>query len=204
MDRYGPSPHALVRESSYPYTSGTTGENGKCHYDAKAGVLEVTGFHSISAGPETEATGMLDYLQNHGPVATAVYAEPFQTYASGLLTAEQCSQGDTINHAIQVVGYVDKSDDRQYHAGYWIVRNSWGEHWGEQGYINVEFGKNVCFVADMVTTVTVEKVADGAAVIGGNASMSRALPLGTSGASNGVDTGRSSDARNEDMLQVIV
>jgi C1A family cysteine protease len=35
---------------------------------------------------------------------------------------------------------------------YWSVRNSWGASWGEDGYIRVEMGKDLCGIAQEATT----------------------------------------------------
>ena len=49
------------------------------------------------------------------------------------------TKGTGVDHVISVVGWgKDDASDKQY----WIVRNSWGEYWGEMGYIRVELGNN--------------------------------------------------------------
>lgn len=46
----------------------------------------------------------------------------------------------TVNHAVLAVGY-DVSEDG---TPYWIIKNSWGDDWGVNGYFNMEMGKNMC------------------------------------------------------------
>jgi len=45
-------------------------------------------------------------------------------------------------------------------GNYWIVRNSWGPTWGENGFVWVEYGSNVCGITDQATIVSVEKIAE--------------------------------------------
>ncbi|MCO5581026.1 hypothetical protein L7F22_034901 [Adiantum nelumboides] len=46
----------------------------------------------------------------------------------------------SVNHAVLAVGYnVDGSG-----TPYWIIKNSWGENWGMDGYFNMEMGQNMC------------------------------------------------------------
>merc|ERR1712228_261302 len=59
--------------------------------------------------------------------------------------------GTSIDHAVQATGY-------NAEGNYWIVRNSWGESWGESGFVWVEYGANVCGITDQATIVTVEQV----------------------------------------------
>ena len=50
-------------------------------------------------------------------------------------------------HAVVIVGY----DTRNAEWPYWIIKNSWGEDWGEKGYLYMLMGRNICFVEDKVT-----------------------------------------------------
>merc|ERR1712224_213204 len=67
-----------------------------------------------------------------GPIACGIDAAPILKYTSGIATMA----GSQVDHVIPVVGW--GNDDKE--GQYWIVRNSWGEYWGEMGYIRVKFG----------------------------------------------------------------
>ena len=56
----------------------------------------------------------------------------------------------SLNHAVQIVGY-----DRSGPIPYYIVRNSWGTNFGKNGYARIEIGKNVCGVANQVSSIEV-------------------------------------------------
>lgn len=67
---------------------------------------------------------------------------------AGIYMDDKCSSSeDSLNHAMLLVGY-DSTDSSE---SYWIVKNSWGESWGEDGYIklpkNVESYENHCGIA---------------------------------------------------------
>jgi len=77
-----------------------------------------------------------------GPVSAYVDAEAWQTYSGGVFT-EKCT-GD-LDHAVLVVGYGTQSG-----VDYWIIKNSWGSSWGEQGYIRLarhKSGQGTCSIA---------------------------------------------------------
>ena len=67
-----------------------------------------------------------------GVVSIAIEADQyvFQAYQSGILNDAQC--GTTLDHGVSIVGY--GNDGAQE---YWIVRNSWGAAWGDNGYIRI-------------------------------------------------------------------
>ncbi len=70
---------------------------------------------------------------NYGPVSASVFVSPaFKAYTGGVF--DQNSSGQT-NHAVSLVGWDDK-------RGAWLLRNSWGTWWGEDGYMWIKYGTN--------------------------------------------------------------
>lgn len=82
-------------------------------------------------------------VYNRGPVACGVDALPLLKYASGIVTGPS---GGQVDHVVSIVGF-----DRDPTTGqeYWIVRNSWGEYWGEMGFFRIEMGRNVLQIESM-------------------------------------------------------
>jgi len=73
-----------------------------------------------------------------GPVAATINAEPIVKYTGGVFSEEGYSE--STNHIVSITGWgTDPSTLKQY----WIVRNSWGQYWGEMGYMRLEMGKNL-------------------------------------------------------------
>ncbi len=73
-------------------------------------------------------------IYHYGPVAAAVYVDGnFQAYSGGIYNS--CTDA-TPNHAILLVGW----DDSMGENGCWILKNSWGSDWGEDGYMYIEYG----------------------------------------------------------------
>ena len=67
-----------------------------------------------------------------GPVSVALNAEGFrfQAYKGGIMKRGTCDTD--LNHAVLIVGYGTEKD-----VDYWLVKNSWGKHWGEEGYFRI-------------------------------------------------------------------
>jgi len=76
-------------------------------------------------------------LCKYGPLASSVKVTPaFQAYAGGVFNEFAPVNGENdVNHAIVIVGWDDSKKA-------YLVKNSWGEHWGEKGYVWVEYGCN--------------------------------------------------------------
>ena len=70
-----------------------------------------------------------------GPIACGVDADPIESYTGGIVN----NTDRNINHIISVVGW---DTDSLTNIEYWVVRNSWGTYWGENGWFRVQTGLN--------------------------------------------------------------
>ena len=66
------------------------------------------------------------------PVSVAIEADTFlfQLYTSGVITDVKC--GTNLDHAVLIVGYGTEDN-----TDYWLVKNSWGDEWGDHGYVKI-------------------------------------------------------------------
>jgi len=134
----------IVTEASYPYVSGS-GEVPACALSGKTFGAQIIGHVDV---PKTEDQ-MAAWVLANGPMSVAVDATSWQTYSSGILT--NCISNQ-IDHGVLVVGY-----DDTYSTPYWIVKNSWGQSWGENGYIRVAKGSDQCLITSYPCSSTVKK-----------------------------------------------
>ncbi|KAL4442010.1 hypothetical protein ABPG77_011271 [Micractinium sp. CCAP 211/92] len=129
----------LTSEAAYPYTSGSTGVNGACRVNASSapapGSLKLSGSGYYTAA--ADATSIMTAVTT-APVVIYFYVDgSFYGYSSGVYQASACSATSGINHAMIVVGY-NATAGIGSPDSYWIVRNSWGPGWGDNGYIKVQ------------------------------------------------------------------
>ncbi|XP_041323322.1 cathepsin S-like [Pyrgilauda ruficollis] len=126
----------IESEESYPYTA----QNGTCHYNASARAASCSRFLEL---PEGDEAALRDAVATVGPVAVAIDATrpSFFLYRSGVFDDPQCSQ--EVNHGVLVVGYGSLENKE-----YWLVKNSWGVHFGDAGYIRMaRNASNLCGIA---------------------------------------------------------
>jgi cathepsin X len=111
-------------------TCSTFSPNGHC-----AGLSEYPNVTISEYGSISGADAMAKEIYARGPISCGIDAAPILNYTGGISS----DPGEGVDHVISVVGWgKDSASDKQY----WIVRNSWGEFWGEMGYIRVEKGNN--------------------------------------------------------------
>ncbi|XP_072546258.1 cathepsin L-like peptidase [Salminus brasiliensis] len=128
----------LQSEDSYPYEN----EAGTCLFNPHKVSATCRGFMAVSSNDEIS---LEDAVALNGPVSVAIDTKrsTFQLYKSGVYDDPFCSKSD-LNHAVLVVGY--GTDEKE--QAYWLIKNSWGVHWGDMGYIKISKNKNnMCGVA---------------------------------------------------------
>jgi cathepsin L len=116
----------LALEKDYPYL----GRDSPCNTtQASKSAASITGYVKLV---QNDYDSVMTALATIGPLAVNVWAMPFQSYRSGVFNGCNYKMNMDIDHVMQLVGYgTDAGKD------YWIVRNSWGSSWGENGYIRL-------------------------------------------------------------------
>jgi C1A family cysteine protease len=135
--------------ASYPFA-------GKEQTCKKTGINQITlvnlQYTDITSGDEK---GMAEALVRYGPLFIGLNADSklFMFYKSGVLNIDNCLNTlKNIDHALVAVGY---GYDNTLKMPYWIIRNSWGDTWGEKGYVRLAKDKgNMCGVSTMTSYAT--------------------------------------------------
>jgi len=122
----------ITGETDYPYKA----VDGTC----KTGKTARTTISSYVDVTKNKEASLLSAV-NVAPVSVAIEADQtvFQFYSGGILDSAAC--GTRLDHGVLVVGYGTDGKD------YWIVKNSWGEGWGMDGYALLVRNKNMCGIA---------------------------------------------------------
>lgn len=128
----------LVTEKEYPYT----GIADSC-FSPFTGKIKVLNYTNV---PKNSVSALKEAIAKQ-PVSVTVSAGtyPFQHYMKGIITDKDC--GTTLDHAIMAVGYGTENG-----VDYYLVKNSWGNKWGEAGYVRiaqVDNGPGICGIQEM-------------------------------------------------------
>ncbi|XP_022113288.2 uncharacterized protein LOC110991982 [Pieris rapae] len=139
----------LEPETDYPYE----GVDDKCVYNKTLSRVHISGALNISSNE----TDMAKWLTQNGPISIGINANAMQFYVGGVSHPWRmlCSPTN-LDHGVLIVGYGVKDYPLFHkHLPYWIVKNSWGALWGEQGYYRVYRGDGTCGVNLMASSAIV-------------------------------------------------
>uniref|UniRef100_A0A7S2V2D8 Peptidase C1A papain C-terminal domain-containing protein n=1 Tax=Fibrocapsa japonica TaxID=94617 RepID=A0A7S2V2D8_9STRA len=135
----------IMSEEGYPqdaatWTQGITEACNEAAVDQATFKAHLDAFSKVNVATEEEL--QLALIRN-GPLSIGVDAMSMEFYSSGVDPGLECS--GNMDHAVLLVGWGVEDGVK-----YWLVKNSWGDFWGEDGYWKATFGKDTCMMADMV------------------------------------------------------
>jgi len=139
----------LESEDEYPYEA----ENESCKFNKSETVATVTSSVNIT----TNETQIAQWLYKNGPISIGINANAMQFYMGGVSHPFKflCSK-EQLDHGVLLVGFgVHRSTIRHKILPYWLIKNSWGPHWGEKGYYRVYRGDGTCGVNQMCSSAIV-------------------------------------------------
>lgn len=119
--------HGQCSLSSYPYNSGNA-DSGSCKETSCSPVAHITSCSDVVPCDQVS----LKAAVARQPVSVAISADTrlFQSYSGGVITSPSCYT--TLDHGVLIVGYGSENG-----IDYWLVKNSWGKSWGENGYVKI-------------------------------------------------------------------
>jgi C1A family cysteine protease len=126
--------NGIASEAAYPYTA----MGGTCQPFSSV----LTNVGTWTQVPTFNEDAMMSAIGGQTlSILLAGDHKPFQYYSGGVLDTDAGDCGTDLDHAVLLVGYgTDGSLGKQY----WTVKNSWGSSWGENGYIRIVRGSNLC------------------------------------------------------------
>lgn len=122
----------IETEQSYPYKA----KGGSCKYNKKLSAATVHKSNDIPRGDEKK---LQEAIANSGPISVGIdyTGKSFKFYSSGIYYEPKCDP-NKLTHAVLAVGYGTDEHGKDYY----IVKNSWGKKWGENGYIKMARNRN--------------------------------------------------------------
>jgi putative hemolysin len=150
--------HGIPDESCFPYVSGSCGCSGpgtcsciytgehtcsnatcsqRCNdYDTRLSYIDTFGrVGDEHNSPDVQQARIKQALISYGPLSVAIDVAEGDNYWKGKVF--MCSHPENVDHAVVIVGYDDA-------GGYWIVKNSWGSSYQDNGFFEVGYGQ--CFI----------------------------------------------------------
>jgi C1A family cysteine protease len=120
--------------------------DGYCHFNNETASVQLTGYVNVTP---YDVLALKTALVNEGPISIGIDAahKSLVFYANGVYYEPECgNKPDDLDHAVLLVGYgtLDGQD-------YWLVKNSWSNYWGNDGYVLMAQRDNNCGVTTQTT-----------------------------------------------------
>lgn len=155
--------NGVATEADYPAgrSMNTTAE---CTWDRKVSNVKVSDYAYVvpecydgDCSDQVDEDTLAAALATYGPLSICIDATNWLDYKGGVLGEDKCTaMFSDIDHCVQLVGY-----DKKAAVPYWKIRNSWGDDWGEEGFIRIPFKKgNACCVGCEAIAVTASLSSD--------------------------------------------
>uniref|UniRef100_A0A6P7GFN2 Cathepsin L-like proteinase n=1 Tax=Diabrotica virgifera virgifera TaxID=50390 RepID=A0A6P7GFN2_DIAVI len=126
--------HGISSEADYPFI----GKDDNCRTNVTKTLTSISGYKGVNTEED-----IISAIAKVGPVSVAVSVGQTQNdwfqYKGGIFNKTTC--GTTLDHGVTAVGYTDE---------YIIIKNSWGPDWGEDGYIRLARGLNMCGINNVL------------------------------------------------------
>merc|ERR1711951_118583 len=138
----------LAHESQYPYKNARNQcPNNLPIYNQG---VRISNYEYTYNGDEDMLKKM---VYEHGAVVATVKSKgPFARYRGGIFSG--CPESSSYDHGVTVVGYGTENG-----TPYWLIKNSWGTGWGENGFIRMKRGVNMCGIGRVIAVAKCETVA---------------------------------------------
>ncbi|MBK8254792.1 MAG: hypothetical protein IPK82_19295 [Polyangiaceae bacterium] len=119
-------------EQEYPYT----GYDGACKSNKVSHPYKIESYHGL---PDNDIEAIKGAIYQYGAVGvTMAVCGSFPGYGGGVYDSNECNWVGS-NHIVALVGWDDNIQHKKG-KGAWIMRNSWGESWGNKGYALMAYG----------------------------------------------------------------
>lgn len=120
----------IAHEACFPY-EGTDIDSSECCSDWKTNAITIPDWGYITSNI-ADVNTIKNAVYRHPLSASYIVYDDFYSYSGGVY--EQTSDVEEGGHAVLIVGWIDSLEC-------WIVKNSWGSSWGEDGYFKIKWGE---------------------------------------------------------------